>query len=127
MGLILTGAIGISHLTNLRGSNEMNMVPIDICIKGMLVAAFKVWRDRDFRQESEIPIYNSASIKIITYDSFNDSSAVVAQFPSLKIIGIPHMTFTTCTFYGWIIRIFRMLIPALIIDGLLLISGNKPQ
>jgi hypothetical protein len=47
--------------------------------------------------------------------------------PSMQCVGIPSMTFTKCVFYAWLLRIFRNLIPALILDALLLVSGNKPK
>lgn len=105
----------------------MNMVPIDICIKGMIIASYRVWKEREMQRELEIPIYNSASVKIVTYDSFNDASDAVMVHPSMQCVGIPSMTFTKCVLYAWLLRIFRNLIPALILDALLLVSGNKPK
>lgn len=46
MGLVLTAAIGLNHVTLCNGQNEMNVIPVDICAKGMIIAAWKVWKDR---------------------------------------------------------------------------------
>jgi hypothetical protein len=51
----------------------------------------------------------------------------IERTPSINAFGIPDITFTRCTFYAWMIRIFRSIIPAFIADALLRISGKKPR
>lgn len=109
----------------------MNVVPVDLCVKGLLIAAWKYWKDQQNQSTgviSEIPVYNSASIKIISYDSMKYGMMdYVENNPSVNLIGLPSVTFTTCVYYAWIIRIFRNLIPALFLDVVLLIARQKPK
>lgn len=127
MGLVMAGAIGLSHVSNIPGSNILNMIPIDICVKGLIVASFKVWKERAKLQTSEVPVFNAASVKFVSYTSMEVCYEVAQKNPSMKMLGIPRVTFTGCWYYAWLVRIFRNLLPALIIDGLLRLSGNKPK
>lgn len=101
------------------------MIPVDICIKGMIIAAFKVWKDREEIQD--IPVYNAASIKRITYASILEKADFVMQHPSQKAVSTPIVIFTECTVYAWILRIFLNILPALIVDGFLCLTKNKPK
>lgn len=131
LGLTIVCAMGINHVMNLAGKQTMNVVPVDLCVKGLLIAAWKYWKDQQNQSTgviSEIPVYNSASIKIISYDSMKYGMMdYVENNPSVNLIGLPSVTFTTCVYYAWIIRIFRNLIPALFLDVVLLIARQKPK
>lgn len=127
MGLVMVGALGINHVMNFNGANQMNMIPVDMCVKGLIIASHKVYSDRLQKQEREVPVYNAASIKFVSYSSMIECSEVANENPSMKAMGIPYVTFSTCNYYCWILRIFRNIIPALILDGLLRIGGGKPK
>lgn len=124
VGLMMVSSLGINHLINSKLDMELNMIPIDICVKGMIVASHKVWRDK---LGEDISIYNAASVKFVSYESLLDSLDMIKDYPSLKAISTASVTFTENDFYAWVLRIFRNLIPALFIDGLLCITGNKPK
>jgi len=77
---------------------------------------------------SEIPIFNAASIKFVTYTGMTYGlQQMVREIHSANQFGIPNMTFTECVYYAWMIRIFRCLIPALIVDGIANLMGGKPR
>ena len=128
MGLVIVGALGINHVNYSKGSDMLDLVPVDICVKGMIVSAWKQWsrRDPSSLQFSDIAVYNAASVKNCTYDAMTmDLSTMIQKYPSVHLFGIPNVTFTKCNTYAWIIRIFRNLIPALIVDGLLSMTSNN--
>lgn len=127
MGLVIVTALGVTHVMHIKPTRAMNMVPVDICVKGMILSAYKVWWDKIQNQVELIPVYNAASIKIVSYESLNNSLVLLRKHPSMKTFGIPYMTCHNCIYYAWILRIFRNLIPALIVDGLLCISNKKPK
>lgn len=107
----------------------MNYCPIDLCIKGMILCSFKVWRDRVTNNIdiTEVPVYNAASIRLVAFNAIRDFCGVESEYPSMQAISPPHVTFTNCVYFAWILRIFRNLIPALIIDGLLRLANRKPK
>lgn len=51
MGLIFVTALAINHVVMHKGSNAMDMVPVDICVKGMIIAAWKQWKDQQSSDE----------------------------------------------------------------------------
>lgn len=76
----------------------------------------------------EIPIYNAASLKRFTYDSLKtEVQMLVSNFPAAHQFGLPSVTFTRCSYYAELIRLFRCIIPALIVDGILVLTKNKPR
>lgn len=127
MGLTFVGALGLNHVMNVDGSNKMDVVPVDICAKSMIIAVWKkAVEQRSALESSDIPVYNATSIKILSYTSFVfDLSQMLKEIPSVHMFGLPGFTFSTCTLYCWLIRLFRNIIPALIVDGILRLVGNK--
>jgi alcohol-forming fatty acyl-CoA reductase len=45
-GLLMVAGLGLSHVAKVNGQHDLNTIPVDICAKGMLIAAFKEWKDR---------------------------------------------------------------------------------
>jgi len=126
VGLSFAVGMGVNHVMNINGARVMNMIPVDICVKGMIIASHKVWLDL-LEGPIVIPVYNSASMKCISYEAIAYEIDIAKKYPSKNIVGIPGITFAKCWYYAWILRIFRHFIPALILDGLLVVSGNKPR
>lgn len=124
VSLALLTALGITHLLQLKPTRELNTIPVDICIKGIIIAAYKVATEPKLE---EIPIYNAASIKCVTYSSLLETTDFIMRYPSMQAVSTPFVVFTECPFYAMIVRIFLNLIPAVIIDGLLCLTGNKPR
>lgn len=118
------------HVMNFKGTNKMDMIPVDTCIKGMIIASYKTWRDKERCLKdggNVIPVYNATSLRHVSYSSLNRTSDVIRAQPSLNAFGTPHVTFSACIYYVWILRIFRHIIPAVLVDILLRISNNKPR
>lgn len=124
-GLVLVGGLGLSHVAKCAHNNHLDLVPVDVCVKGMIVTALKTWKDQN---KLKIPIFNATSIRIATFQSLVQKTAErTEKYPSVNLFGIPYIHFTQCVYYAWLIWFFRQLIPALIVDGVLKISGNKPK
>lgn len=77
---------------------------------------------------SEIPIYNSASIKLINFDILVRSTPTLyEETPVKRALGIPTQIFTECKYYGFLIVVLCQIVPAVIIDGILKLLGKKPM
>jgi alcohol-forming fatty acyl-CoA reductase len=126
MGIVIACGFGINHVLDIKGSNILNMIPVDICVKGMIIASWKVWKE-NFIKSEKIEVFNAASIKFVSYESMGDGENAIKKYPSKNCIGPVSVTFTTCRFYSTILKIFRHYIPAMIIDGLLFATGNEPK
>lgn len=120
-GYVANG-FGLQHVLPVDENIRLDYVPVDLTVKGMIVAAWTTWKD----EIDEIPIYNASSIKNTSLVSFRNSD-VIQKSPPLMAIMYQSVSITKCTFYAWIVRILESLIPAMIIDGLLMMLGRKPQ
>lgn len=118
----MANGFGLQHVLTVDESIRLDYVPVDLCVKGMIVAAWTTWKD----EVEAIPIYNASSIKNTSLVSFRDSD-VIKKCPPLMAIMYQSVTITKCKFYAWIVRILESLIPAMIIDGLLMMLGKKPK
>ncbi|KAG5667724.1 hypothetical protein PVAND_015695 [Polypedilum vanderplanki] len=117
-----SGALGINHISHVKGDIVLDFIPVDICVKGMLIAAWKTWKDKN----SLMPIYNASNVKKASIISISKYK-ILKDFPPKNAIMYHDHHHTQCRFIGWIIRIIDQIIPALIIDGLLKISGKKTK
>lgn len=81
-----------------------------------------------FLFSSKIPIYNSASIKMISYDVLVRSThTLYEETPVKRSLGLPTQVFTECKYYAYIIIFFLQILPAIIIDVILKLLGKKPM
>lgn len=103
---------------------KLDYVPVDICVKGSIVAAWKTWKER--KTTKMIPIYNSTSIKNPSFVSINDQQIHI-KYPSMNTIMYIEVTHVNCSFIAWTIKIVEQIIPALILDGILRMNGKKPK
>lgn len=46
LGLTIVVALGINHVMNMPGTNKMNVVPVDTCVRGIIISAWKYWKDQ---------------------------------------------------------------------------------
>jgi hypothetical protein len=99
-------------------------VPVDICVKGMLIAAWKTWREN--APAMPVSIYNASSLKKASFFSLKANN-VIDEYPPMQAIMYQDHWYIKCRFIGWVIRIVEQIIPALIIDGLLTVVGEKTK
>jgi alcohol-forming fatty acyl-CoA reductase len=127
MSLIILGSLGLSHIFQNNPRHTMDAIPVDVCVKGMIVAAFSTWKKLQI-EPNDVPVINAASAKCIKYHMMTmDLTRMAKETPSSNRFGIPSVVFTNCFFYAWIVRIMRQIMPALIVDGILVLSGKKPM
>lgn len=103
---------------------KLDYIPVDLCVRGMLVAAYKVCNEHPTTKS--LPIYNATSIKKPSFRNMNDQKIHV-KHPSRNAIMYVSVTHTSCWFLAWTIKIFEQIIPALVLDGLLRWKGRKPK
>lgn len=104
----------------------MDSVPADVVARGLIITAWKTWKDQALVEPLEIPVYNAARIQLMTYGATR-SLRVLHDYPPELAIMYCATVFTTCTPYSWLIRIVESIIPAIILDTILKLSGSKPK
>lgn len=127
MGFSIVGMLGLVHVLNFSGNNKMDLIPVDVCVKGMIIASHKVWVDRMQGIDDKISLYNATSTRIVSFESISETNDFFFKYPPKDVLGIPSATFSNCIYYVWILRIFRQLIPALFFDTLLCMTRNQPK
>jgi hypothetical protein len=45
MAILMGSAVGVIHVAMVNGTDCLDTIPVDTCIKGMLIAAWKMWKD----------------------------------------------------------------------------------
>lgn len=124
----------------------MNAIPIDLCVKGMIIAAFK---RSIISKQNTLPIYNAASIKIEKYVNIIKwgKKYILKEYPLNQLFWRPggKVTEYYYEFYlrvrifgvflaDWIFLIlkflqfiFTQLFPACLADMGLIVIGKQPQ
>lgn len=121
-GLVIGAAIGVYQITLTSGDCKLDYVPVDILIKAMIIAGWKDWKEKS----ENLPIYNASGIFSPSFASMKEAE-VCKILPPINAIMYNSITFTNCAFYAWIVRIVEMFIPAMILDKLLMLSGQRPR
>lgn len=122
MSLFASVGFGFQHVTTIQADIKLDYVPVDLCVKGMIVSSWRVFKEKT----QEIPIFNASSIKTPSLGMLQNSPEPV-KYPPLMAFMYCSNTFTTCFYYAWIIRILENLIPSMILDRLLVLKGEKPK
>ncbi|XP_014472229.1 PREDICTED: fatty acyl-CoA reductase 1-like [Dinoponera quadriceps] len=107
-----------------------NYVPIDIVTKMMIVAAWKHGTKMTETQDDFPFIYNCAATYSTTL-TFEESRQMGLSLgkknPFDNIMWRPSVTFTKSYFFYYLLTLLVHIMPALVIDGLLRLSGRKPR
>lgn len=75
-----------------------------------------------------VPVYNAASTRIASADQIDElTSGELSDHLFDKAIGLPWVFYTSSDFIAAILRFFLQILPALIVDGLLVLFKRKPM
>jgi fatty acyl-CoA reductase len=118
----MSSELGIYQVTLTSPDRKLDYVPVDILIKAMIIAGWKDWKEKT----ENLQIYNAAGV---LSPSFGAMSMAKCEeiVPPINAIMYHGPKFTSCKYYAWIVRVVEMIIPAIIIDGLLVWSGEKAK
>ncbi|XP_070495781.1 putative fatty acyl-CoA reductase CG5065 [Chironomus tepperi] len=128
MGILLASHIGISKTMLCDPKNVLDMLPVDVCVKAMIISTWK----RVHEQLNDLQVINAASAKTITVtiNQLLDIGihGVCEEFPPGKLgIFVQSGGVTLCGIWNLIRCFFYQLIPAMIIDTALKMKGMKPR
>lgn len=102
MGAFTATAVGILRTQWMPEIGELNGVPIDTCVKGLIVAAYA----RSLKSSELLPVYNAASIKRFTYVYICKAGKkyVASHCPPEQILWRPGGRITKCV-YDFYLRV----------------------
>lgn len=126
MGILLASCAGISKTMYCDPRNILDLTPVDVCVKAMIVAAWK----RAYEPRNQLTVINCASANEVrvTINQLLDMgiNGVCEEFPmGKKMLLPPSGGVTLCKTWNLIRLFFLQLIPALIVDNLLRIKGKR--
>uniref|UniRef100_A0A336KLL9 Fatty acyl-CoA reductase n=1 Tax=Culicoides sonorensis TaxID=179676 RepID=A0A336KLL9_CULSO len=126
VGLLIASMTGINRVMyQNKVDSHVNTIPVDICIKGMIIAA--VYRALQC-QNGNLPIFNGASIKNIQIDEFIERGiGLIENIPPNFMFWRTGGRVTTYKLEFYLRLIFTQILPALIADTFLAISNKKPK
>ncbi|XP_012256162.2 putative fatty acyl-CoA reductase CG5065 [Athalia rosae] len=129
VGLMIGGGKGILRTVYGRLDTLTDFIPVDIAIKAMIACAWKRGI-KTITQDSSVPIYNCASngAKVLsTKDVVTMALQLSEEVPFEGIMWVPGTSVQTVRWLYSLTFWILQLIPALVIDGVLKISGAKPM
>lgn len=121
-GSMLATGMGLYHVALMDGDIVFDYIPVDICVKGMIVAAWKDWKEKS----ENLPIYNASSVKLASMESMKRVKKLFDN-PPLDAIMYCSMFFTQCKFIYWVVKIIESLIPAMILDQVAKMVGLRAR
>ncbi|XP_070495680.1 putative fatty acyl-CoA reductase CG5065 [Chironomus tepperi] len=128
MGMLLASHIGIIKTAYGDPKNVLDMLPVDVCVKAMIISTWK----RVHEQPNDLPVINAAAAKMIAVTinqlfEIVESGGCVEFPPGDLAIFVQSGGVTLCRIWNLIRCFFYQLIPAMIIDTALKMKGMKPR
>lgn len=126
VGLLVGSGIGIVRTMYSNPDNRCDFTPVDVCVKGMIIAA---WKEAHVKSTST-PVYNCSSygLSTATLQQIVDiGKCLTERIPFEKMIFMPGGRITSNRYLNYVKLIFLQLLPALLIDLILRFKGHKPM
>ncbi|XP_017888866.1 putative fatty acyl-CoA reductase CG5065 isoform X2 [Ceratina calcarata] len=124
-GLMVGAGKGVIRTVLCNYNYLLNLIPCDMAINAIIGLAWKVGREKP-----EEPIFmnvTSGSENPISWGYAVDTGKKHATtYPFTGVLWYPGGSVTTLKFYHWIRVLFFHLLPAYFLDGLIVLTGNKP-
>ncbi|BES97030.1 Male sterility protein [Nesidiocoris tenuis] len=125
IGILVAGGKGVMRSMVCGRDNKAQMIPCDVAINAIILAAWKRAVEKDIR---EVPVYNVSSGDEVplTYGQLMDKGKqLIVQYPVNPGLWYPGGTITTSKRVHDIKVFFLQILPALFIDLLLFVFGQK--
>ncbi|XP_052860472.1 putative fatty acyl-CoA reductase CG5065 [Anopheles cruzii] len=132
VGLLVGCGIGICRTMYCDPNNIADFTPVDVCIKAMIVAAWKRGTEPAARSESvkfELPIYNCciSNLRNSTMSQIVEMGRLLSdEIPLDKCIWAPGGGITQIRIHNLFRVLLYHILPAILIDGVFRLMGQKP-
>nr|XP_033328836.1 putative fatty acyl-CoA reductase CG5065 [Megalopta genalis] len=128
MGLMVGGGKGILRVVLMDPVVASDYIPVDVTIKATLIATWKrglVTVEKD----PEVHVYNCTSHNICSVAGRELIAIGLRSNEKLPVDGVlwyPRTTMTSSRFVYYILTLLLQLLPSLVIDSILKMTGQKP-
>ncbi|XP_073829421.1 fatty acyl-CoA reductase wat-like isoform X2 [Musca autumnalis] len=131
IGMLVGGGIGIMRTFCGDPNVITDIVAVDMCAKSLIVAAFKLGTySPSLPPRSEVEIFNccnSSNRNLSNADIAAIGPKTLLKVPYDKCFWLPKASFTLCRTWHYIKLFAQQIIPAVIVDFLLIVAGKKPM
>lgn len=124
-GLLVAGGKGVLRTMHCNGSFACEMIPVDINVNTFIALAHK----RSLIKSDDVYYCNvtdNGTNPITWQQSLELGIKTVDKYPMSVALWYPGGTPHTVYLFHWLKVIFYHYLPAYIIDGLMILTGNKP-
>lgn len=124
--LVIGCAAGLLRVLYIKKENRAELVPVDMCCNSIIACGYDV----GVNHYEEPPIYNYVASKknSISWQQYCDLSRVHGiEAPMLKMAWYFSLKMSASKFMVTLYTFLYHLVPATIVDFILLISGKKPK
>lgn len=105
------------------GENKLELIPVDLCVKGMIIASER--HQKTSNREKAIPVYNASAVwKFSARELIQHAGKFDLYYE--KSIGLPSMVITSSKVWGAFLIVLYQIVPALLVDSILVIARRKP-
>ncbi|KAG8038236.1 hypothetical protein G9C98_006563 [Cotesia typhae] len=128
-GLMVGGGKGVLRTVYGDPKLRADFIPVDVAIKAMIIASWKRGI-RTITKDPSVHVYNcsSADMKNVSVEEIKRMALVCASKNPLEgIIWAPSITYTTNNLYYFASVLLFHLLPGLVLDFILYLSGHKPM
>ncbi|XP_057334726.1 fatty acyl-CoA reductase 1-like [Microplitis mediator] len=129
VGLMVGGGKGVLRVVYGDPKLRADFIPVDVAIKAMIVASWKRGI-KTITRDPSVHVYNcsSADMKNLSVDEIKRMALLCASKNPLEgIIWRPSISYTTNNLYYYTLVLLTHLLPALLLDAILTLSGHKPM
>ncbi|XP_053672182.1 putative fatty acyl-CoA reductase CG5065 [Anopheles nili] len=128
-GMLVSAGLGITRTAYLRPRNRINIIPVDVVVKTIILAAWKRGTIERTVAPNHLPIYNSA----VTYEQslqyqemLDRGREYLFAVPFSRMLWVPRGFPTNWKPLYYVKLILTMLLPSFILDLLIRMLGHKP-
>lgn len=123
MSVLIMAALGLDHVSNCVGEIKANLIGVDLVVRGMLIAAWKTWKEN----LRKMTVYNAASMRDFNIDILRSLTPIPKTYYSIKAVSPQYGFIIESKFLAFVLKVFLTLIPFAVIDGVLMIVKKKPM
>ncbi|XP_012280843.1 putative fatty acyl-CoA reductase CG5065 [Orussus abietinus] len=124
-GLMIGAGKGVIRSMLMRGDDYLPLIPCDIAVNGIISLAWKVGLE-----QPDEPIFmnisETGSNPILWRYAIEVGRKHVYDYPFSDVLWYPGGSITSSKVIFWVNSILFHLLPAYILDGLIMLTGNKP-
>ncbi|XP_012272260.1 fatty acyl-CoA reductase wat [Orussus abietinus] len=123
----VAASLGLLHVIHCN-SWPKDFIPVDMTVNSILASTWDVIINQIDAREAVVYNYGSSIVNPITLHRMQELVEVEAyEKPSDKMVWAYFCSITSCVYYFYLMDMLTHLLPALIIDGALLLQGKRPK